>query len=63
VPNKRKASAQNRRERIYFTAAAHTGYSIYYVGDFRHGFANPGTKDCIYYLANYYDSPTGRGER
>ena len=28
-----------------------TGDSIYYDGDCRHGFANPGTEPCVYYLA------------
>ncbi len=27
------------------------GDSIYYAGDCRHGFANPGAADCVYYLA------------
>jgi len=27
------------------------GDSIYYAGDCRHGFANPGSTDCVYYLA------------
>jgi transcriptional regulator with XRE-family HTH domain len=27
------------------------GDSIYYAGDCRHGFANPTSKDCVYYLA------------
>ena len=34
--------------------APHTlraGDSIYYAGDCRHGFANPGAPDCVYYLA------------
>ena len=27
------------------------GDSIYYAGDCRHGFVNPASKDCVYYLA------------
>jgi transcriptional regulator with XRE-family HTH domain len=29
----------------------HAGDSIYYVGDCRHAFANPGAETCVYYLA------------
>jgi transcriptional regulator with XRE-family HTH domain len=29
----------------------HVGDSIYYDGDCRHGFANPGDEPCVYYLA------------
>ena len=29
----------------------HAGDSIYYAGDCRHAFANPGRKPCVYYLA------------
>jgi transcriptional regulator with XRE-family HTH domain len=29
----------------------HQGDSVFYAGDCNHGFANPGTKPCVYYLA------------
>ena len=29
----------------------HAGDSIYYAGDCLHGYANPGTRPCVYYLA------------
>ena len=40
--------------RLTIDGAAHTlraGDSIYYAGDCLHGFANPGTSPCVYYLA------------
>jgi transcriptional regulator with XRE-family HTH domain len=40
--------------RLTLDGAAHTlraGDSIYYAGDCLHGFANPGTRPCVYYLA------------
>lgn len=40
--------------RLTLDATAYTlgpGDSIYYAGDCRHGFANPASKDCVYYLA------------
>ncbi|GAA3287506.1 XRE family transcriptional regulator [Dactylosporangium vinaceum] len=36
----------------------HAGDSVFYAGDRRHGFANPGPEPCIYYLA--MDVTTGR---
>ena len=40
--------------RLTLDGVAHVlgpGDSVYYAGDCRHGFANPGSKDCVYYLA------------
>lgn len=40
--------------RLTLDGVAHTlraGDSIYYAGDCRHAFANPGTRPCVYYLA------------
>lgn len=38
-----------------------TGDSIYYQGDCRHAFANPGREECVYYLALEAPGPGGRG--
>ncbi|MBB5867070.1 transcriptional regulator with XRE-family HTH domain [Allocatelliglobosispora scoriae] len=36
-----------------------TGDSIYFPGDRRHAFANPGSTDCVYYLAMALGQPNG----
>lgn len=39
----------------------HTGDSIYYQGDCRHAFANPGLEECVYYLALEAPGASGQG--
>jgi transcriptional regulator with XRE-family HTH domain len=55
--------------RLTLDGVAHTlgpGDSIYYAGDCVHAFANPGSKDCVYYLAmdvSGHAHARGRGHR
>lgn len=55
APGSREYLAMERGTlRLTIDGAAHTlhaGDSIYYAGDCRHGFANPGRVTCAYYLA------------
>jgi transcriptional regulator with XRE-family HTH domain len=55
APGSREYLAVERgRLRLTLDGTTYTlgpGDSIYYAGDCLHGFANPATKDCVYYLA------------